>query len=710
MADVKTKNIVAYSALVLVLSVQLVIILAVISSFIPIKLNSFVQTLLPLYWDQVRPHRQMQIYAVFIIFGTLAQAWGMVFLKKQLQDDGFAKALWPFALMQWAWVLIEATAAFKVFVFGSPAWAKYFLYLSLCGCVLNTIFWPEFKKWSTRSYHWLAQPAAVLLVSRIVDVLLVCGIIILLWPADMAKLLAHVFAWDYFHHLDFFVMSPGWAYTHGLAINKDVVSEYSVVTPVFLSTVAKYCGGFNYENVMRLIVIMTLAYYAAVWAFLRVWLKSTLLAAFGFLLVVKLQMFHWGILPVLWRYPSATPVRYLFDLVPIFLIYKHAEGLATGGAAGSREKYLWLAAMTSGLMMAYTMEVGVYLILGFYAYTFMLLTLPQLRTKLFHFPRDIRKMTGLFVLPFIAAFALLWMVGGRAVVTGEFWNNTTEFARLFLNGFGSLPYWDGLNDKQFFAFCMGFIIPAVYVLTIMIVGAFLYLRQIDTPQMFIVYAAVYGLGMYHYFVYRSAVTSYYVVCVPFVFVLCFWLQQILKPVALQLRRIILSVLVLLTLGALVTGYLFTVYPNVLNLSGLDLAPELAFYQKEFHFEPDAALIDRLTGQDERVALISSFETRILMEADRKPFFYYFPMINPEPMENLDFKGTQLFTIDRVRRTLGQLENEKPGLVFIEKKLFSGQLPAAYYQHFQTLTVLVRYLTQNYAPYDQGQFLVALKRK
>ena len=136
----------AYCALVLVLSVQVVIILAVIFSFIPIKLNSFVQTLQPLYWDQVRPHRQIQFYAVFILFGVMAQAWGMVFLKKQLQDNDFAKRLWPFVMMQAVWVLIESTAAFKIFVFGGPPWAKWFLYLSLSACILNTIFWPEFKK------------------------------------------------------------------------------------------------------------------------------------------------------------------------------------------------------------------------------------------------------------------------------------------------------------------------------------------------------------------------------------------------------------------------------------------------------------------------------------------------------------------------------------------------------------------------------------
>jgi len=702
MTDVKTKNIVAYSALVLALSVQVVIILAVIFSFIPIKLNSFVQTLLPLYWDQVRPHRQIQFYAVFILFGITAQAWGMIFLKKQLQDNGFAKALGPFVIMQWVWVLIETTAAFKIFVFGSPQWAKWFLYLSLLAWGLNTIFWPEFKRGSQRCYHWLAQPANALLASRWMDVLLVGIVIILLWPSDITKVLAHVFVWDNFDNIDGFVLRPGWSYLHGLVIYKDVGSNYNVVIPAFLSTVAKYCGGFSYENVMRLIIIGTLAYYVAVWAFLRCWLKTSLLAAFGFLLAVKLQMFHWGILPLLWRYPSATPVRYLFDLVPVFFIYKHA----TGG----REKYLWLAAAASGLMMAYIMEVGVYLTLAFYAYVFMLLTLPAMRQKLIHSPGDIRKIIGLCALPLIAGFILLWMVEGRWVYTGEFWNNCTEYQKLFLNGYGSLPYGDGLRDKQFFAFCMGFIIPAVYVLTAMIIGAFLYLRQREASDMFIVYVCIYGMAFYHYFVYRSAVTSYYVVCIPFVFVLCFWLQQILKSVAQEWRRIILSVLVGLTFGALVTGYLFTVYPNGLNLAGLNWEQEVAYYQKEFNFKQDAALIDRLTSADERVAIISSFETKILMEADRKPFFYYFPMVWSEPMEKLDFQGTEIITIGRMQRTLKQLDDEKPAYVFIEKKLFLGQLPAVYYQHFQTLTILIRYLATRYEPFDQGQYLMALKRK
>jgi len=692
---------VAYSALVLGASVQFVIVLATIFSFIPIHLNDFVKTLLPLYWDQVRPHRQLQFYTAFILFGIVAQAGGMIFLKKQLQDLGFIKKLMPFIIMQWMWVLIEATAAFKIFAFGNPAWARWFLYLSMVLWAGNLIFWPEVKNFFGRLNRWVLVPKKVSIARRWFDILLPVLMVILLWPADMHKMLAHIFAWDNFFHFDFFVMSPGWAYLHGLHINMDVNSNYNVVMPAFLSTLAKCFGGFTYENVLRWVVILTLAYFVAAWGFLRYWLGSSLLAAFGFLLAIKLMMFHWGVLPVLWRFPSATPVRYLFDLVPMFFIYKHA---VTG-----REKFLWLAAASTGLMIAFMSEVGVYLTVAFYAYGFMLMTIPATR-RVFLRTVGIRRIIGLVLLPGLCAFLLLWMVEGKSVWGNIFWANTTEYARLFLNGFGSLPYSDGLADKQFFAFCMGFVIPAVYVLTVMIIGSLLYLGQIEIEQAFIVYLCIYGLGMYHYFVYRSAVTSYYVVCLPFVFVLCFWVQQMVKILSAKWQRIALSVLVILTFGSLVTGYLFTFYPNILNLAGLDLTQEVNLYQHEFNFDGDVALIDHLTAPDERVALVSSYETGILMQANRRPFFYFFPMVYSEPMENLDFKGTELLTVDRLKKTLGQLEEEKPMYVFVEKKLISGQLPVAYYQHYQSLAILIEYLIKQYQPVAQGQWLWALKRK
>ena len=86
------------------------------------------------------------------------------------------------------------------------------------------------------------------------------------------------------------------------------------------------------------------------------------------------------------------------------------------------------------------------------------------------------------------------------------------------------------------------------------------------------------------------------------------------------------------------------------------------------------------------------------------------MVWSEPMAALDFVNTEIITVSRMQKTLGQLENKKPRYVFIEKKLFLGKLPAVDYQHFQALSTLIRYLADRYEPYDQGKYLMALKHK
>ena len=56
-----------------------------------------------------------------------------------------------------------------------------------------------------------------------------------------------------------------------------------------------------------------------------------------------------------------------------------------------------------------------------------------------------------------------------------------------------------------------------------------------------------------------------------------------------------------------------------------------YYTREFDFSQDARLIDDLVPPQEKVALVSSFETKILMDARRQPFFYYVPLVISRPM-------------------------------------------------------------------------------
>ena len=568
---------------------------------------------------------------------------------------------------------------------------------------MSRVFWPEIRIWVPRFWGRLIGSENQSLFVRILDVVFPLFVTSLIFVPDLTKVLARMFVRDQFYHLDSFLMAPGWAHLSGVVLNKDVTSEYSVVMPIAVSHLAQWIGGFNYHNVVVILIGVSIAYFIGLYFFLRRWLGSALIAAFGTLLAIKLQMFHWGVSPLVWQFPSATVIRYVFDLPVLWLLWQHCR---TG-----QRNYLWAAACVCGVSWAYMFDTGVYLVFAFYVYLLSSLFISEEGWKSVKNLKTLGSWAGLFAFPFFVGFLILFCFQGPSVLSREFWGNAGEFAGLFLRGWGSLPMYDGLKDRQFFAFVMGFVIPVVYIGTMIFVGTLCFLRQIDRKNIFAVVVCVYGLGLYHYFINRSAVSSYYAVGIPFVAVICYWFQIFSatfdRRVTNSIRLIALSVMV----PALMTGYFMIYYPNVFNLAGdQQWEQEIQFYKKEFDLSRDAQLISRLTRADERVAVISSFETKLLMEAKRKPFYYYFPLVESNHMRMASFRGTYLHTHARMQKTLDQMETEKPTYVFIEQKLFKRHIRPEYFETFQTLEMLVGYLGEHYQPVEDGLFLVALKRK
>ena len=235
----------------------------------------------------------------------------------------------------------------------------------------------------------------------------------------------------------------------------------------------------------------------------------------------------------------------------------------------------------------------------------------------------------------------------------------------------------------------------------------LFRSKIRFEHIFAAVLCVYGLGLYHYFIHRSGVTSYYAVCVPLVLVICFWLSKPLGQTPGLLRSEV--ILAMSVLFALLTSYLFTFYPNVLNLVGMDWKPEREFYQKEFNLADDADLVRRFTAPQERVALISSFETKILIQAGRAPFFYYSPLIESAHMASDEFRGTYLHTQARLDKTMGQLQERRPPYIFVERKLIKGALSQKYQNDHPTLKTLLDYVNAHYEAQAEGRYLTAYRR-
>ena len=99
-----------------------------------------------------------------------------------------------------------------------------------------------------------------------------------------------------------------------------------------------------------------------------------------------------------------------------------------------------------------------------------------------------------------------------------------------------------------------------------------------------------------------------------------------------------------------------------------------------------------------------------MQADRKPFFYYFPLVDSRPMRMRMWDMTALWTKDRLGQTLQELETKAPQYIFMEKILLADSVPAQYEFLYPDLLVILKYLHAHYEPQAQGRFLVALKKK
>ncbi len=529
------------------------------------------------------------------------------------------------------------------------------------------------------------------------NALIIAIILLLTFVPHIGYLTDKIYSIDRFFHFDYFVMSAGWSHLKGQTIFVDVNSNYSVGMAVFLSRLACLFGKFDYSAMVTVVMLLGVLYWCVGFIFLRKWLGNMFLAVLGIFLAINLSMFHGGVAPVVWRFPSATVIRHLFDLGVFFALLGHSRS--------EEKKYLWIASAFCAVGIAYMLDTGIYLTLSYFAYLSVQVIFKPLRKALLGSITDAGVLLCQMALPFAGAGVLLFCIQGPALLTHAYWQNTTEYSRLFLNGFGDLPVTYALEQHQYMAFAFGLLIPVFYTGSLIAAVTLIGQRYFKREHCLLVFFACYGILLYHYYIFRSGPTSYNAVIVPAVFLVAFWLKLVWNNIK-ALGRIVLG-------AGLIVGLvcMFVFNPNFAQYPNIFFNPKS---HKVEHFsvdlKPDVMLIQRLTANNEAVPLISSFETKILMAADRKPFFYYFPFIYSVPFETMDFHGTEMLTVDRLKQTIGQLQEKKPMYVFVERKLFERRLHPLYYQKYTALAILLGYLNEFYTPYQNGQFLCALRLK
>lgn len=685
--DNKTKDIVAISLLSFVEALQVLVIVVLIFSFIPIPMPAFAQKLYPMSQYDIHLKREGSFFHFWVLFGLALQALVLFVNRRRLGVGQIRQKIWPYVATCAFFLYVQVFAVFKMFLFNNPGWAKAVFYAALAMGLAVRVFWPEY-----RAVIVAALTATIPRWTCLVwDAVMALVLGYLVFAPKLGEVLAQMFCFDRFYHFDVFVMAPAWGCHNGLVLNDQVASNYGLILPVLFNAVMGALGKFDYAHAVALMIAICAVYYLLFYGLLRCWLKSCLLAWTGVVLAVKLQFFHWGVYPLIWIYPSTTPLRYFPDVFFLFFVLQFTRHLQWRWLAG--------AAASAAVGLVWSVDVGIYM------YVTLVLTVI---CGVYARRGGFRKAAAILMVPLIGALAILAALFGSTVFHPAFWHNTFEFASFFVGGWGALPMGE-VKERQFFAFLMGYLIPLVYT-AILLYGLGMFVLRRSGRHLFLLIVSVFGLGLYHYFLNRSAVTSYYVVVMPFVVILMDRVAMIIGSLARPWQRGIKLLLLAWSLTALATGALFAFYPNAPNPSGFDWARERAYYAQNSDFSRDAAFIDSLTAAGEAVPLISSFETKILMQAHRPPFFYIFPLMESEHMRERQDRGLYIYTYAQLERIMAQIRDRRPRHIFIEARILEGPQGKRFDKTNTSFDQMMEFIHAHYQYQASGQYLEAFETR
>lgn len=539
------KDIILISILACLWAVQAAVALTQILSFwhAPQLVSGF---LLPEAMGRVLPKWDILIYVLFIAAALATGKMIFQYYHKSLNQ-------W-FLVFEGVVTFLMVSALFKILVyFNSPQLAQGFLTALIILSVVSKIFYPELKKWTGVVYQRLNTASWV----PYADAWWIAVIVLMIYMPDCERVIAMIFMGDWLHHFDFIVMCVGWASLCGQLPYVDVISQYGVGLPVIFAKIINAFGSFDYVPALRVMMWFVIIYFILTYFFVRYWLKSALIAGVAFLLVFRLQMFHYGVSPLVWCTPSASPIRFGLDIVWMAALLQHMRS--------GRSRWLMGAAIYSGFAPYYMTSVGMCVMVTFYAYLFVLIIFPSLRHHIFQDPLRRRWYYLSWALPFLSLLVFfgstfrdhIWQIG--------FWHNLLYYMDVFPFR-ASLPMFESLKYRHFWAFFMSMVLPFTYLATLLYVGVGAYRDKIKKEWLLTALLSIYGLGNYQYYVVRAAITSYYVDVLPFVLIVCFWFMRCLEFLPLLWQKRLKAAAVVLSFYALLTNQNYLAYPNLLSFS------------------------------------------------------------------------------------------------------------------------------------------------
>lgn len=697
--------------------------------------------------------RETLFFWSFVGIAAILQVAMLRIFKDRLDSVDLGKSIISFLVVESIILVCLLSAWWKIIVNDSrPALAQQAFHILIVISVLNKTCWFYLRRLGADTFSFISDARHLPLLQRLADPLFLVFIVLLIYIPDPQAALAKMFVGEQFHHYDSVIMAPGWIAMSGNHIYVDNWSQYGLGMPIIVSHLASLFGGYSYLSVFCTIMGIVIVYYMLFYCLLRYWNRSILLSIAAILTAIKVQIFFSFAYPMTFTYPNGTILRSCFDIFFFMALLAHLRY--------HKPIFLFIASAIAGLSIFHIFTTGVDMSFALWAYIIMHLISPHYRKYIFTSFKDLPAIGGYFALsPFVAIF-LIWLAVGHNAWTLTFWDNVVDFPRLFALGLFKAGYFRGLERKAFWDVLFGCFFPIVYVFSAVFVGILFYLGRGRYQDIFILVLSVYGLSMYHHYASMAVGNNYYMRAMPFVFIIFHWLNVLLGFLSNAARTRVSIALVCFTAFCLFTNHNFISHPNVFNVSRNPLtdplvaeplpgnrpyyhhqfafnapdsklsvnnigeADERYIYRsdffanhdeikdhmdREFDLSQDALLISELTNDRDKVALISSFEVKILMQAKRRPYFYFFPFLESAPMYTRAFTHTFMFIKAHIQKTLNQLIHEPPEYIFMERKYLTNEVPRRYLVDSEEFLPVLNYIRVNYTPYKTGRFLVAMKR-
>lgn len=482
------KNIILFSVLACLWAVQAAVILQQFLGLwhAPLLFNDL---LLPEALVRMAPKWDILIYVFFIAAALIV---GKIIFRYYHKPVNY----W-LLIFEGAVTFLMVSAVFKLVIYdNSPQLAQGSLTVLVFISVLSKVFYPELKKLAKGIY----QRLNTILWAPYADTWWIAVIVLLIYMPDLERVIALIFMGDWLHHFDFIIMSVGWASLCGQLPYADVISQYGVGLPIIFAKIINHCGGFEYVPALRVMMWFVIIYFILTYFFVRYWLGSALMAGVAFLLIFRLQMFHFGVSPLIWCVISASPIRFGLDILWMGALLRH---MRTG-----QSRWLILAALYSGFALFYMSSSGMCVMATFYAYLLALFALPLLRRQILSNPLRQQWYYLCWLLPLISTFVFFGVTLKGHIFQKEYWHNFIDYIVVFGHT-GAMPMFESLKYRLFWSFLMSMVLPFTYLATLLYISICLYLGKGPTERLLVALLCIYGLANYQYYVVdlRSPVTT-----------------------------------------------------------------------------------------------------------------------------------------------------------------------------------------------------------